>query len=304
MGAVYAATHRNGMRVAVKLLHPELSSIEELRSRFLREGYIANRVQHPSLVRVLDDDVDNDGSTFLVMELLDGRTLGTEWDNAGRRLPPARVAALADAVLDVLAEIHAQSIVHRDVKPDNVFLTSDGGLKLLDLGIARLADARLTASGQMMGTPEFCAPEQAGGRVRDIDPRTDLYSVGAMMFTLVSGAVLHVATTAMEAMIFAATRPARSLFEVWPDAPPALANVVDVATAFEREKRWRSASEMRTALAQAMSSLAAASTPAHGIAGGGPPTSVASATVLLGSTPSGRSETAIPLVRPSRKDER
>jgi serine/threonine protein kinase len=251
MGAVYAATHRNGMRVAIKVLHTELANDVSLRSRFLREGYIANRVQHPGLVRVLDDDVDDDGSTFLVMELLEGWTLTAEWEAAGNTMPLERVVAITDAVLDVLSAIHAQGIVHRDVKPDNVFLMTDS-LKLLDLGIARLTESRMTVSGQMMGTPGFASPEQAGGRVREVDARSDVYSVGAMMLTLLTGHVVHDAQAGMEAMVFAATRQARSLLEVWPKAPAALANVVDVALWFDKDKRWSSAAEMRTALGNAM----------------------------------------------------
>jgi eukaryotic-like serine/threonine-protein kinase len=252
MGAVFSGTHRNGMRVAIKVLHKEIAKIESLRSRFLREGYIANRVQHPSLVRVIDDDEDDDGTTFLVMELLVGKTLAAAWLEAERQMPAPRVAAILDGLLDVLGAIHAEGIVHRDIKPDNVFLT-DSGLKLLDLGIARLqSEASMTASGQMMGTPEYVSPEQAGGYVREIDARSDLYSVGAMAFTLLTGHVVHEARTPMEGMIFAATRPARSLFEVWPEAPAGLANVVDVALCFEKARRWESAEQMRTALANAM----------------------------------------------------
>jgi serine/threonine-protein kinase len=260
MGAVYAARHRNGMRVAIKLLHVELASDTSLRSRFLREGYIANRVLHPGLVRVLDDDVDDDGSTFLVMELLEGWTLTAEWEAARHTLPVERVVAISDAVLDVLSAIHAHGIVHRDVKPDNVFLTT-GGLKLLDLGIARLIESRMTVSGQMMGTPGFAAPEQAGGRVRDVDARSDVYSVGAMMFTLLTGHVVHDAQAGMEAMVFAATRQARSLLEIWPQAPAGLANVVDVALWFDKNKRWSSAAEMRTALGNAMKLQRTTATP-------------------------------------------
>jgi serine/threonine protein kinase len=199
---------------------------------------------------VMDDDVDDDGSTFLVMELLEGSTLGAHWQAAGCTLPAPRVVAITDAILDVLSAVHAAGIVHRDVKPDNVFLTADG-LKLLDLGLARLADSRLTATGQMMGTPEFTAPEQAGGHVREVDARSDVYSVGAMMMTLLTGQVVHEGRTSMETMIFAATRPARSLFDVWPDAPPGLANVVDIALSFDKTKRWSSAKEMRIALGNA-----------------------------------------------------
>lgn len=253
MGAVYAATHRNGMRVAVKVLHPELSGLPEVRRRFLREGYIANRIDHPGAVKVIDDDVDNDGTTFLVMELLEGRTVEHEWQSAGGLLSPARVAVLADRVLDVLTAVHGEGIVHRDVKPDNIFLTAGGGLKLLDLGIARLLESQShTASGQVMGTPGFAAPEQAGGSVSQIDARTDLYSVGAMMFTLITGQLVHLGSSGMEQMIRAATTPARSVFDVWPEAPPAFANVIDVALSFDKTKRWTDAAQMRRALESAL----------------------------------------------------
>jgi serine/threonine protein kinase len=299
MGAVFAATHRNGMRVAIKILHEELSKHADLRTRFLREGYIANRVKHPSLVRVLDDDVDDDGTTFLVMELLEGTTLEAEWEAAGHTMPLGRVIAIADAVLDVLGAIHAQGIVHRDVKPENVFFTADG-MKLLDLGIARLGESTTTASGQIMGTPEFVAPEQAGGLVREIDARTDLYSVGAMMLTLLTGSSVHEASTPMERMIFAATKQARSLRDIWPEAPPALVNVIDVALAFDKNRRWASAGEMRTALHNAASLAGDAPTRAAA----SPVTTGPTGTVVVGRMEAGgdvMATAAVPLVRPARK---
>ena len=253
MGAVFAATHRNGMRVAIKLLHAEMSSNEDVRHRFVREGYIANRVKHPGVVRILDDDVDEDGTAFLVMELLEGGTLDAEWEAAGR-LPPERVGDVAIRLLDVVAAIHAEGIVHRDLKPDNVFLTSDGQLKVLDLGIARVVESRTrTQMGILMGTPGFVAPEQALGNVDAIDARTDLFSVGALMFALLTGEVIHPAPTAMDQMVLAASKQARPLRAAWPEAPDALADVVDTALAFDRAKRWPSALDMKAALERAMS---------------------------------------------------
>ncbi len=176
MASVYAATHRNKKRVAVKMLHPELSVHEGLRSRFMREGYVANTVEHPGAVAVLDDDVAADGSAFLVMELLEGATLDDLCDRQGGRLPLGQVMAVAEQLLDVLAAADAKHIVHRDIKPSNVFVTRQGQIKVLDFGVARLRDtdgAHATHSGMALGTPAFMAPEQALGRSEEIIARAD-----------------------------------------------------------------------------------------------------------------------------------
>src|SRR5580700_4775771 len=128
MAVVYAATHRNKKRFAIKMLHAELSMRENIRTRFLREGYVANSVEHPGAVAVLDDDVAEDGSAFVVMELLDGAPVDAVWEKHGKRVPVAVVVAIGDALLDVLAAAHAKGVVHRDIKPANLFLTSDGRL--------------------------------------------------------------------------------------------------------------------------------------------------------------------------------
>src|SRR5437868_12122364 len=138
MSTVYAATHRNGKTCALKVLHPELAASATSRRRFLREGYIANKVAHDGVVSVLDDDVTQDGTVFLVMDLLEGTTLEDHCRASGGRLPPGDVLVIADAVLDVLIAAHAKGVVHRDLKPSNVFLLSRGTLKLLDFGIASL----------------------------------------------------------------------------------------------------------------------------------------------------------------------
>ena len=252
MAAVYEAVHRNGGRFAVKVLHDELATNGDLRMRFLREGYIANRIDHPGVVRILDDDVDDDSkSAFIVMELLEGMTLEAEWDGASKRLPAGRVVHVASRLLEILEAAHGAGVVHRDIKPDNVFVLRSGEIKVLDFGIARLMDAskQATGGGAMFGTPEYMSPEQAGGRVGEVGPRADVYSVGALMFTLLSGRYVHEGRSPTETMIFAATRPARSIFDVMPEIDPMLANVVDVATAFEIERRWQNAPQMRQALA-------------------------------------------------------
>lgn len=259
--AAFAATHRNGKTFALKVLHPELSKIDELRTKFLRDGYAANRVQHPSVVPVLDDDVDEENSSaFIVMELLQGTTVAAEWHEAARTMSLPRVVTVADAVLDVLSAVHEQGIVHRDVRPANVFVTTDG-MKLLDVGIGRLSDSSRTVTAHAMDPSQFVAPELAGDKLDQIDARTDLYSVGAMIFTLLTGHAVHRAGTPTDTLRLAATRHARSLKEVWAGAPSPIVNFVDVALAFDRDKRWASADEMRTALRHAVSLSASRGAP-------------------------------------------
>ncbi|MGO9710320.1 MAG: protein kinase domain-containing protein [Polyangiaceae bacterium] len=252
MAVVYAATHRNRNRVAVKVLHPELAVDASLRARFIREGYVANTVEHRGTVRVLDDDVDEDGAVFLVMELLEGETLEARWERCGRRLDAKEVAILMRDLLDVLATAHTKGIVHRDIKPENLFLTSDGTLKVLDFGIARLraASPSATRSGHVLGTPAFMPPEQALGRVREVDALSDVWAVGATTFTLLSGRLVHEGETPEEMMVHAATRRADHVADVAPGVPTEFAEIVDRALAFEKRERWPSAQAMRDALSR------------------------------------------------------
>ena len=260
VAAVYAATHRNGKRVAVKVLHPHLASIAEVRDRFLREGYLANRVDHPGAVGVLDDDMTDEGLVFFVMDLLDGESLEKRLAREGR-LASADVLAITDGLLDVLAAAHAKGIVHRDIKPENIYLLRDGGLRLLDFGIARLheqtAAKNATQSGAAMGTPSYMPPEQARGRWEMVDARSDLWSVGATMFALLTGRCVHEAETVNETLLLAMARPAAPLTTMWPQAPPSVATIVDRALAFEMNERWPDAQSMRAAVQHARQTLAA-----------------------------------------------
>jgi serine/threonine-protein kinase len=249
MGAVFAATHRNGHRVALKMLHREYSTKEELRLRFLREGYVANRIAHPGVVRISDDDVDADGSVYLVMELLLGETVEGLAASRGGTVPLELALGIADAALDVLAAAHAASIIHRDVKPANLFVTSLGDVKVLDFGVARLLDAAgsITKTGELWGTAAFMAPEQALGE-RSVDHRSDLWGVGATVFRLVSGRDVHEAPDDHQQLIKAATQPARSLAAVSPGVAPGVCQVIDRSLRFDRARRWESARAMQNAL--------------------------------------------------------
>jgi serine/threonine protein kinase len=264
MAAVYAATHRNGKRVAVKMLHTELSHDEEVKRRFLQEGYAANAIQHEGAVSVLDDEVAPDGSAFIVMELLEGETLEQRWERSGRKLQPREVLAITEQLLDVLAAAHAKNVVHRDIKPENLFVTRHGVVKVLDFGIARVLEVRqvrsttTTRAGMVMGTPAFMAPEQALAHWDQVDGRTDLWAVGATMFTLLSGRHVHEGESGNEQLIRAATAQPTSLGAVVHGLPASLVQIVDKALAFEREARWSDAASMQQAVQQALEGLGGA----------------------------------------------
>jgi serine/threonine protein kinase len=259
MASVYEATHRNGRRAAIKVLHPSSTANPEVVRRFLREGYVANRIGHPGALAILDDEVAEDGSPFLVMELLEGESLSGRLAQIGGKLPFVETLGIIGQVLEVLDMAHANGIVHRDVKPGNIFVTKTGYAKLLDFGLARVRDGVVsghpTLVGIVMGTAGYLAPEQAQGLPDEVDPRTDIFAVGAVMFRAISGRTIHDQPTPMEALMAAMKEPAPMLADVVPGAAPALAAVVDKALAFDKQNRWRSAREMLEALRSVYASL-------------------------------------------------
>ena len=261
MAAVYAATHKNNLKsVAVKVLHAELQRNEAVRTRFLREGYVANKVGHPGAVAAIDDGTDDDGAVFLVMERLSGQSLAQRVDSQGGKLAVREVLVVAEGILEVLAAAHAQNVVHRDLKPDNVFLTGDGVVKVLDFGVARVLENTgdpKTRTGVVMGTPEYMPPEQARGRSEHIDGRTDLWAVGAMMWRLITGRYVHVAETQNEVLLLAMTEPAKKIAEILPTIHPKVAEVIDRALAYEPLDRWRDAESMGAAVKEALAAVEA-----------------------------------------------
>jgi serine/threonine-protein kinase len=253
MAAVYAARHRNGARAAIKVMHPGLSRHAEVRERFRREGYAANRVDHPNVVKVMDDDViaagPDTGTAYLVMELLEGHSLQDRLED-GPPLSERDFLAIAAEVLEVLAVAHARAVVHRDLKPENLFLLSDAPadhprVKVLDFGLARLLDGQaITTYGLALGTPSFMSPEQAAGRLDEIDGRTDLFSLAATGFRLRSGRRIHEGANAVELVRKMATMAAPRLHTVAPEASAPYARVIDRALEFRREDRYEDASAM------------------------------------------------------------
>jgi serine/threonine-protein kinase len=173
---------------------------------------------------------------------------------------------IADAVLDILIAAHAAGVVHRDIKPDNIFITNDGQVKLLDFGIAWRADTVSIDGDSALGTPVFMPPEQASCDWGAIDGRTDLWSLGATMYLLLTGSYVHPARSIHEELIAAMTQPVSPLRSVAPGVPQSVAEVVDRALAFDREQRFADALSMQQAVRSVLESLrsspAAPATPA------------------------------------------
>lgn len=251
MAAVYEATHRNGNRVAIKVLHRQYAAIEKAKERFLREGYVANKVQHDGAVTVLDDDDLDDGTPFIVMELLEGSSLEGRLRAAGT-LDPAESLYVADRVLDVLASAHTRGIIHRDIKPPNIYLTDDGQVKVLDFGLARVLEKdqnhSMTATGTVIGTASYMSPEQARGKRDLIDHRTDIFAVGAVIFRSLTGRNLHLAKNPMDRLLAAMSESPPSLGELRSDLPVSLVQLVDKALSFQKTDRWPDASVMQKRL--------------------------------------------------------
>lgn len=188
MGEVYLARHGElGTPVAIKVL-PAMppAALSQVQERFAREARLTAKVQHPGVVRVLDFVVA-DERPFLVLELLDGQTLRQRL-GAGP-LPLAEAATIVAAVADVLAAAHAVLVLHRDIKPDNVMVTTDGSVRVLDFGIAKALgdDAPLTRTGELLGTPEYMAPEQLLDGPDGSDARTDVHALGLLLYELTTG---------------------------------------------------------------------------------------------------------------------
>jgi len=232
MGVVYEAEHAAlDRRVAIKLIAAKQAS-EDFLTRFRREAKLASRISHEHLVHVYDVGTDAEtGADFLVMEYAPGRDLGKEL--AAGPMGFARAISIARQLLEALHAIHEGDIIHRDIKPTNVMLTTRSGerdfVKLMDFGIARaIGDASLTMTGHVMGTPSYMSPEQLRGQV--LDRRSDLYAVGVTLFAMIAGRLPFEGNTALLAgqHVF---EPPPSLAKLRPGTPPALIAAVERALA-------------------------------------------------------------------------
>ena len=249
MGVVFRARDiRLRRSVAIKLLPPELAFREEIRSRFLREAQTAAQLSHPNVVPIYSVDEVN-GLVFFVMALVDGESLGAYLKREGRA-PMEFTRRILRDVADALAYAHARAIVHRDIKPDNILMDRVTGRTLVsDFGIARAAegDSRLTATGIAVGTPAYMSPEQAIGE-RDIDGRSDLYSLGIVGYQMLTGELPFAATNTPSMLMKHINQAPRPIRELRPDLPAGLAHGIDRAMAKHPDQRWPDAGAFRDAL--------------------------------------------------------
>jgi serine/threonine-protein kinase len=224
MATVYGARHKLVDRpCAVKILHGEVVRDPNVRERFRREARHAQRLAHPNIIEVYDQGETEEGTAFLVMELLQGQSLAHIISQG--KMPAARVLRLAVQMVRALARAHDFEVIHRDLKPENVFVMAGDRIKLLDFGIARSThDSRLTSVGEIFGTPEYMAPEQ--GTSTDAGPAADIYSLGIIFFEMLTGDLPFEAPNAPTMLVKHLSEPAPHVRSRAPEAPQSFDDLV------------------------------------------------------------------------------
>lgn len=253
MGSVYKGTHvLMDKTVAIKVLRSALAADEKIVARFSREARAASRISHPHALSVTDFGEDENGTVFLVMEYLNGRTLKQVIRDDGP-LPLPRIVEITRQVGDALAAAHAQGVVHRDLKSDNIMLldmtTAGDYAKVLDFGIAKINepegkfDPGLTAPNLVVGTPQYMSPEQCS-QDTEIDSRSDIYSLGVILFEMLVGHVPFSGESATMVMMRHLQEPVPSVLEERPDVPPPVGRVVSRAMAKVPGNRYQNIAEL------------------------------------------------------------
>lgn len=248
---VYRARARDGRSAAVKLMHDHL--YDNWSRRFEREAQLLSKLREPSVVEIYEFG-RRSGVPFLVLELLHGASLDRVALPESLKLRTQRVLELAKQALRPLAAVHARGVLHRDLKPSNLFLTSEGMLKILDFGAACSEQSDVlkpdSLTSGLLGTPAFMSPEQALGRWDLVDERSDIWSLGAVIFTLLSGAHVHPASTRNEQLGRAMSCSARSIATLLPELDASMVRALDLALSYRREDRFQCAAEFLAALDQ------------------------------------------------------
>jgi serine/threonine-protein kinase len=250
MGTVYKAVDQTLDReVAIKVLNPDLTDADLLK-RFRAEAVTLARLNHPGIATIYELHHQQDDELLMVMEFVRGETFHDLADRLGPLAPP-QAAHLSMQVLDALGHAHRGGVVHRDLKPANLMITDGGAVKVMDFGIARvLGSEHFTHGGYMMGTPAYMAPEQVLGR--EIDGRADLYSVGVVLYRLLTGHLPFKADTAISMVQMQISEPPTPIVTFRPDLPAWCSAIVDRALAKSPSDRFQSAEEFRAALIAAV----------------------------------------------------
>jgi serine/threonine-protein kinase len=261
MGAVYELVHPTiGKRQALKVLHAEYAKKQSIVDRFFAEARSVVTIGHPNIVDITDFATLDDGTAYIVMEFLEGQSLAAYVKQRGP-MSPQELAAIVLPICDALGAAHAHGIVHRDLKPENVHLIprpdNPRYVKVLDFGIAKLATADgasgpMTKTGQVMGTPTYMSPEQAMGRTREVDHRTDIYALGVLMYQLLAGEVPFQAESFGDLMLMHLQQPPPPLALRRPDLPPTWDAIIQRALAKNRDERWGSMREIADAIRAAV----------------------------------------------------
>ena len=255
MGEVYRAHDPAIDRlVAIKVVRPELvagSGGEQLLERFRREARAAGRRFHPNIVAIWDFGDDN-GTPFLVMELVEGQSLDQLIKSSGT-LPPVRSVSIITQVLSALGFAHTNGIVHRDIKPSNVMVLPGDQVKVADFGIARLEASEFTIVGDLLGTPAYMAPEQLSGG--PIDHRTDLFATGVILFEMLTGVKPFRGKSITEIISFMEKRGPEDIRALNPAVPEAMKRVIAKSVAFDPAERYADAAAFSKAVADAMPGL-------------------------------------------------
>jgi len=256
MGVVYLAEHPViGKKVAMKAIHPELSKNSDVVSRFVTEAKAVNQIGHEHIVDIADFGNTPEGEFYFVMEYLQGESLS---DRLRRetRIPYSRALSIGAQIADALNASHAQGIIHRDLKPENIFLCNRGQnrdfVKVLDFGLAKLTQGEQkvthkTRTGSVMGTPYYMSPEQCEGKI-EIDHRADIYSLGVLLFEMLTGKVPFGGEGYGEIIVKHVTMPPPSVRSVVPELPEYLDLILFRVLAKDRDQRFQTMSELREAL--------------------------------------------------------
>lgn len=251
MGVVYRARdERLKRRVAIKVLPPELAFQQEIRARFTREAETAARLSHPHIVPIYTVGEGN-GLVYFVMGYVDGESVGGRLKRRGK-LPVEEVRRIMKETADALSAAHAMSVIHRDIKPDNILLDGTRGrVMVTDFGIAKAmsggSGATLTSAGVAIGTPQYMSPEQAAGE-KEIDGRSDLYSLGILAYQMLTGELPFTAPTVAGILMKQITELPPPVGQKRPDCPEDLALAVTRCLEKDPENRWPSADALRRAL--------------------------------------------------------